>query len=156
MALNFNSNVKEVKEVMYKVVIEGHEWTLNEVNTQRIIDILNGMSSQVSASTPAPKDKPFNLPAEPASPKPINGRKIWQENFVDVVDEGGVYRVYMSVPIPGKKGQYIRDRIKEEFKSFGAKWTGDIQKNICHWTFGSKEQADNYIAARKKAAKERA
>lgn len=154
MALNFNSTPASRK--MYTISIEGHEWKLNEANTQKVIDILNGMSQMTSASQKSSVDNGLHMEPEKPEPKPIQGKKIWQENFVDVVDEGGVYRVYMSCPIAGDKGKFIRSRIKEEFKSFGAKWTGDIEKNIIHWTFPDKKSADNYIAARKKAAKERA
>lgn len=153
MALNFNST--PASEKMYTITIEGHEWKLSETDTQKIIDILNGMSSMTSAKQ---KSVGSQLHMEPEKPtkRVIEGKKIWQENFIDVVDDNGSYRVYMNCPIGGSKGKFIRDKIKAEFKSFGAKWSGDIDKNIIHWTFDNKGQADNYIAARKKAAKERA
>lgn len=154
MALNFTS--KAVEEVMYNITIEGHVWTLNEANTQKIIDILNGMSTMASAPQKPVNNTQLHMEPEKPSKRVIEGKKIWQENFIDVVDDNGSYRVYMNCPIPGDKGKYIREKIKAEFKSFGAKWSGNIDKNIVHWTFSSKEEANNYIAARKKAAKERA
>lgn len=155
MALNFNSTPASRK--MYTISIEGHEWRLNEANTQKVIDILNGMSSQASSSK-KPVDNQLHMEPDKKSRKPLpDGKKIWQESFVTVLQlPDGTIRVYMECPIAGDKGDYIRKRIKDEFKSFGARWSGDFDKNEIHWTFQTEDQAKKYIAARKKAAKERA
>lgn len=156
MSLNFNST--KVTEQMYTIAIEGHTWSLNEANTQKIIDILNGMSAVSSKPSKPVSSSELHMAPERKSDKPLpDGVRLWQENFVTVIrtDDGEV-RVYVSCPIAGDKGKYIRDRIKAEFKGFGARWAGNIETGDIFWSFPDEQSAKKYIAARKKAAKERA
>lgn len=155
MALNFTSSTSVT---LYTISIEGHQWKLPEEDTQKIIDILNGMSAVSSKPSKPVSSSELHMAPERKSDKPLpDGIRLWQENFVTVIrtDDGEV-RVYMSCPISGDKGKYIRDRIKSEFKSYGARWAGDIDAGDIFWAFPDEGCAKKYIAARKKAAKERA
>lgn len=144
------------------IMINGTQFMVTDSIAEQIYKLCIGQTVQNPVqNTPAPtkQDKPLHLPAEKKEKKPLpEGKKLWQENFVTVlqVAADNSIRVYMDCPIGGDKGKFVREKIKSEFKSFGAKWSGDLEKNEVHWTFGSEDEAKKYIAARKKATKERA
>lgn len=142
MALNFNSIASKVQ--MYDIVIDGHKWTFDEPTTQKVIDILNGFASGSSV-----KPSTTLHIEEPKGSRPIIGKKIWQEDFLTVVDDGGAFRVYITCPVKGEKGEKIRYALKASAKAYGAEWTGDLSKNIVHWTFADKSQAEHFIQSRR-------
>lgn len=98
---------------------------------------------------------------EPKAEKKIPGKYMYQGSFCTVTDCTGKdkapdYRIYIHCPIPGKKGQNIRNGIKySAVEKYGAKWAGDYEKSIFFWAFPSKKNADAFIKAEKEYAKKR-
>lgn len=154
--LNFTSTANATD---YVVTIEGHSWTASEKDVQEIINFLNRVGKRTTASAPArtvsnaapSTSKEVLHMADESERKPLQivGEKIWQEDFLTVVNDGGAYRVYIHCPIGGKKGKGIRYAIKASATELGAKFSGDYDKGIFHWTFPSKEAADKFVQSRK-------
>lgn len=153
--LNFNSI--ETSNI-HTVTIEGYSWTAEEKDVQEIINFLNRVGKRVAKSpeksaviSNTSKSDVLHLPEEKSSnPVKMVGEKVWQEDFLTVVNDGGAYRVYIHCPIGGKKGKGIRYAIKmSATEKFGATFTGDHDKKVYHWTFPSAEKAQAFIQTRK-------
>jgi len=91
-------------------------------------------------------------PEKASADTTIPGKKCWQEDFCTVTYIQGKYRLYIHCPVGGDKGKYIREAIKKSAKSYGAKFSGDYEKRIFHWTFENKDDAKKYIDSRKEYA----
>lgn len=156
--LNFNS-IRET-EKMYEVRIGEHIWRAKEADVQQVIDFLNRVGthrvvqsnkseSQVISNTS--KSDVLHLPEEKSSnPTKMVGEKVWQEDFLTVVNDGGAYRIYIHCPIGGKKGKGIRYAIKMSATTeYGAVFTGDHDNKVYHWTFPNEDKAKAFIQSRK-------
>lgn len=55
--IKWNGSSASTKQ--YKVVIEGHSWMLSEDDTQKIVDILNGMTNNTSVKAPSKPKKEY-------------------------------------------------------------------------------------------------
>lgn len=153
--LNFTSTATATE---YTVSIEGHSWVASEKDVQEIINFLNRVGKRTAVSAPertvsdAPstsKEVLHVTDEKERKPLQIVGEKVWQEDFLTVVNDGGAFRVYIHCPIGGKKGKAVRYAIKSSASELGAKFSGDYDKGIFHWTFPSKEAADKFVQSRK-------
>ena len=124
---------------------------------------INGTSTPAKS---APSTK-LSVPEDRKEHKPMVGKKLWQEDWVTVTDNDGEFRVYLEVPhLVRKKGEadnkkakqradFIRNKLKEEFKDMGAVWGGDFDNGDIFWVFPNKTTTNKYIKARKKYAAEK-
>lgn len=154
--LNFSATATATE---YTVTIEGHSWTASEKDVQEIINFLNRVGKRNAGSTVATVSNSASAPKKDVvlhmedekerKPLQIVGEKVWQEDFLTVVNDGGAYRVYIHCPIGGKKGKGIRYAIKASASELGAKFSGDYDKGIFHWTFPSKDAAEKFVQSRK-------
>lgn len=153
--LNF-ANVK-VNEVVRDNEISfcGISYKLSDDEILKVKSIIEGMLNGTDTKVSTPKQKAEYHPvaekkATQSTSVAYPGTPVWQENFVTVCHIPSVgYRVYLHCPIAGDKGKFLRDKIKAEFKSYGAKFSGNFDTKDIHWTFKSAEDAKKYIQARK-------
>lgn len=144
--INLNNTVAD-NEIRINGTVIG---MLTDEQATKLIDIVKGFMSTGSTpvSTPAPATGFHPAPEKKSyQPIPETAKKIWQDNVVTVVNDDKNYRIYIS-----SFSSKARYQAKEEAKSFGAKWTGDRNKGIIHWTFPTKKAADDFIKARKEWA----
>ena len=123
---------------------------LTDDDASKLIAIIKGMMSGANqTSAPAPQTRPvrtLHLPEEKKSYQgvPSTTKKLWQDDVVTVGEDDGKIRVWITTF--SKKARY---QAKEEAKSFGAVWSGDLNKGIVHWTFAKNADAQKFIKARK-------
>ena len=152
---------------------------MNTTLLTTIIGIMNEMddvqgSALLGYASQIMGKKPNNTPVKQSTPlvfeedtkkekAAMKGKAMWQENFITVTNAGAKdYRVYMSVPaLLYKKGvkmtkaeakdraDFLKDKLKAEFKGCGAVWAGNFDNLDIFWRFEKKSDADKYIAIRK-------
>lgn len=143
-----------------KVDFCGISYMLSDDEILKLKSVIEGMlntsSSKVSTPSTTTEYHPVaEKKATQSTTVAYPGTPVWQENFVTVTLVKGIgYRVYLHCPIAGDKGKYLRDKIKAEFKSYGAKFSGNFEKKEIHWTFQNAEDAKKYIQSRKDWAAE--
>lgn len=121
-------------------------------------NMMNSMESAMAkALNPTPSTDGLHFEKEKER-KPVAafiGSPVWQEDFSSVyceeTSEGKkVYRGYSHCPLGGEKGKSIKYAIKQGFKEYGAKFTGDVENVIdLQWTFPNQKMAKEYIKHRK-------
>ena len=154
MAINFaqgNSNLIADN----KVVFCGLEYNLTDSEATKLRDILDGMVSNrgsvKSASTLVFPEDEVKHPAVQ-----IVGDIMWQEDFCTVTKADKQYRLYITCPVKGEKGEKIRYAIKAGAKqTYGAVFAGNYAEHEIFWAFPTKKSADAFIASRKEYAKKK-
>lgn len=134
------------------VVIGGLKYQLSDAETLKVKSILDGMvSSRNTVSSPVSTTLHIEEPTtKKATFKDPVGNKVYQDDFTTVTEVDGTYRLYMSVPMKGEKGDKVRYAIKASAKNdFDAKWGGDYDNNDIYWVFPNKTKAQSFIKARK-------
>lgn len=117
MALNFSS--KAATEVMYTITIEDHKWSLNESNTQKVIDLLNSLAdASVSApevsATEEPTPTPYEKQANAAVRATTSDMKCkWEVEELTTPGGDKFYRIKDGIFTAGKWRQSKFDPNKE-------------------------------------------
>lgn len=149
--LKFNQNQSIVAD--NRVSLCDIEYMLTDDEVLKVKSIIDGIIAQRSSRTkvkatlsPTEEDlKPVRKNA------PMVGKKMWQEDFLTVtVTDDKQYRLYITCPLGGEKGEKVRYAIKASAKKdFGATFAGDFDKGDIFWAFPTKAKADAFIKARK-------
>lgn len=141
-----NLNSKNVAD--NSIVINGVEVAkLNDLNTQKLLDIIKGMT-QSNAVVQYEEEHKTTVSIEEQLKS--EGKKIqWTEDFLTVADN----TLYLHCMVKGDKGDKIRYAIKRSAKDFGATWSGDYDAKKFTWTFKDAKSAQAFIKARKEYAK---
>lgn len=137
-----------------EVVLNGQlTYKLTDDEIKKVNDIIKGMISQregankVASNT---KELVFEEDQNTSKGVSIEGKKVWQEDFCTVSQVGNEFRLYITCPVKGEKGEKIRYAIKQSAKKdFGAKFAGNFDEGKIYWAFPNAEQTKAYIASRK-------
>lgn len=131
------------------------EYKLTDEEIQKVNDIIKGMiSSRNGSKVEEPKKELVFEDEQKGSFKTaIEGSKVWQEDFCTVTKANGEFRLYITCPVKGEKGEKIRYAIKNSAKKdFGAKFGGDFNSGKIYWVFPNAEMTAKYINSRKEYA----
>ena len=125
---------------------------LNDAQGAQVLSVINGLRSMTSPVSPTlPVAQPnLTIEEDTKSKTVIEGKKLWQEDFATVSLVGKEYRLYITCPVKGEKGDKIRYAIKTGAKKdYGAKFGGDYKAGKIYWVFPDASTAKKYIADRK-------
>lgn len=130
---------------------------LDDVQGAQVLSVVQGlqnMSSAVSSPSPAPASKLTYAEDEKSfKPTVIEGKMLWQEDFCTVSYADKQYRLYITCPLKGEKGEKVRYAIKAGAKKdYNAKFGGDFKAGKIFWVFPDKATAMKYIESRKEYA----
>ncbi len=144
MALNFSSNSAEK---MYEIVIEGHKWSLDETNTQRIIDILNGM---VSSSSKASKPVAVTAPTTPYVYKDTDPK--WEIKKI-----GNIYTIRTGIYSKLRSARNVANsyiKALDNIQTIEVEMTGDkAGQSYKAWGYKTKSAAEKAIKSLPKILK---
>lgn len=125
---------------------------LNDTQGAQLLAIANGY-----ANLSAPVVSELKLHIEEETKKDevvIEGEEFWTEDFCQVRKVDKEYRLYITCPVQGEKGESIRYAIKKNAKeNYGVKWAGDYKAKKIYWAFPTKKSAEQFRADRKERAK---
>ena len=158
--LNFGKVVNEVVRDN-EISFCGISYMLSDDEILKVKSIIEGMLNEdTKVSTPSKKDTGYHPVDEKKATQSTSvaypGTPVWQEDFVTVTLIKGIgYRVYIHCPLSKERhGEYIREKIKQSAKSFGAKFSGNYDAKEFHWTFQNRDDAMKFIESRKQYAKD--
>lgn len=133
------------------VLLNGQlEYKLTDAEITKVNDILKGIISSRNNNKVESVKKELVFEEEKSSKGvSIVGKKVWQEDFCTVTEVGDEYRLYITCPVKGEKGEKIRYAIKASAKKdFGAKFGGDFNNGEIYWIFPNGDSAKKYILSR--------
>lgn len=135
-----------------KVIIGGLTYMLTDDECDKVKSVLDGIiSTRNSTSTPTTST---TAAPKKAYAKP-EGNTVYTDDFTTVTEVEGVYRLYISVPLKGDKGDKVRYAIKANAKKeYGATYAGNFDEGVNFWQFPNKTKAAAFIKARKEYNKE--
>lgn len=133
------------------VVLNGQiEYKLTDAEITKLNDIIKGIVSSRNNNKVESSEKQLVFEDEkPSKGVSIVGKKVWQEDFCTVTLVDGAYRLYITCPVKGEKGEKIRYAIKASAKKdFGAKFGGNFNNGEIYWIFPNEDSAKKYINSR--------
>ena len=146
-----------------KVSFCGLEYLLTDSEATKLKGIIEGMIS--TRNTPK-ASTPLVFEEEQKEHKGIvvEGKKLWEEDFCTITcalnAEGKKeYRLYITCPVKGEKGEKIRYAIKKSAKECGAIFNPEknaYKSGRIWWIFKTRKEAEAYVATRKEYAKKSA
>lgn len=139
--------------------------TLDDLQGAKLLTIVNGLNNlqtpaiptPIPTPTPTPVSNTLTLEEEPSKKDNliIEGKELWTEDFCKVTQVDKEYRLYITCPVKGDKGDKIRYAIKKNAKdNYGVKWAGEYGTGRIYWAFPTQKSAKQFIADRKERAKE--
>ena len=158
MAIMFNQNTNNVV-ADNRVVLCDLEYMLTDDEVLKLNDVIKGMLSQRSGiANKVAKNSALVFEEDTKSASkatPIEGKKLYSEDFLTVTQVDKEFRLYITCPVKGEKGEKIRYAIKQNAKKdFGAKFGGDYNSGKIYWVFADAKITKQYIATRKAKAEE--
>ena len=133
---------------------------LDDTQGAQLLSIASGMTSMSQPVLQMPQThQKSELHLEEDSKKKdtleIEGKVVWQEDFCTVTNIEKKYRLYITCPVKGDKGEKIRYAIKKNAKeNYGVKWAGEYGTGKIYWEFPDAKTAKQFISDRKERAKE--
>lgn len=142
----------------------GISYMLTDDEVVQVKGIIEGMISTRSTGKSASKSLVFEEDTTKSKSTPIEGKKLWQEDFCTITcalnaDGKKEYRLYITCPVKGEKGEKIRYAIKKSAKECGAIFNpeeGAYNAGRIWWVFKTRKEAETYVATRKEYAKKSA
>lgn len=140
-----------------KVVFCGLEYNLTDNEAMKLKSVIEGMISTRNTKESAPVSEEEST----FKPTKIEGKPLWQEDFCTITcalnAEGKKeYRLYITCPVKGEKGEKIRYAIKKSAKDMGAKFAGNYSEGKIYWAFKTRKEAEAYVNSRKEYSKKSA
>lgn len=134
-------------EPTYRITIEGHTWTLNETNTQKVIDLINSLTHK------APVTSKLHNPAPKQSSSKKSSSKFPSLGTPDDIKDLGVVTRYGNLFRYWENG-YTTDKqkagLRYALKNAGATWNDEKGA----FEFKTKKEADAFTKAQQKYNKE--
>lgn len=131
---------------------------LDDAQGAQLLGIANGLVNMAQpASVPAPTQNVLHIEEDSKKRDALNieGKKLWEEDFCTVTQVDKQYRLYITCPVKGDKGDKIRYAIKKNAKdNYGCKWAGEYGTGNIFWAFPDKKTATQFVNDRKERAKE--
>lgn len=128
---------------------------LDDTQGAQLLSIASGMTNlnQPALSMPVSSEKSelhLEEPSEKREKLNIEGEKMYNGDFCVVTKVDKQYRLYITCPVGGDKGEKIRYAIKANAKKeYGATWAGEYGTGNIFWAFPTKKNAEAFIKERK-------
>lgn len=145
MALNFNSNT----EKMYSIVIDSHEFKLNESDTQKVIDLIQSLGGKSTIKRGVEQPKSFT--------KKSTKKDFDPSGITD--DQASRYDVEINLTVKDGNTVQLDSFIKRDvYKLLDAQAQalgGKYNKDAKAWIFGTKKAATQFSKIKKISGKDR-